>query len=99
MTARRIAQQPAYVLHHYDWSESSLILETFTRQHGRVALVAKGAKRPSSSLRPVLLPLQPLLLAGGAMPKSAPSKAPNGRAGTSCPQGRRCCRAITPMNC
>ena len=54
MTARRIAQQPAYVLHHYDWSESSLILETFTRQHGRVALVAKGAKRPSSSLRPVL---------------------------------------------
>ena len=65
MTARRIAQQPAYVLHHYDWSESSLILETFTRQHGRVALVAKGAKRPSSSLRPVLLPLQPLLLGWG----------------------------------
>ena len=62
MTACRIAQQPAYVLHHYDWSEFSLILETFTRQHGRVALVAKGAKRPSSSLRPVLLPLQPLLL-------------------------------------
>ncbi len=47
-------------MHHYDWSESSLILETFTRHHGRVALVAKGAKKPSSNFRPVLLPLQPL---------------------------------------
>ncbi len=44
----------------YDWSESSLILEVFTRHHGRIALVAKGAKRPSSNFRPVLLPLQPL---------------------------------------
>ena len=50
------------MLHRYDWSESSLILETFTRHHGRVAMVAKGAKRPSSNFRPVLLPLQPLHL-------------------------------------
>jgi DNA repair protein RecO (recombination protein O) len=50
------------VLHHYDWSESSLILEVFTRHQGRIALVAKGAKRPSSNFRPVLLPLQPLQL-------------------------------------
>ncbi|VWX56397.1 DNA repair protein RecO [Burkholderiales bacterium 8X] len=62
MVARRIAHEPAYVLHRYDWSESSLILETFTRHHGRIALVAKGAKRPSSNFRPVLLPLQPLQL-------------------------------------
>jgi DNA repair protein RecO (recombination protein O) len=61
----RISEEPAFVLHHYDWSESSLILEVFTRHHGRVALVAKGAKRPASSLRPVLLPLQPLHLAFG----------------------------------
>ena len=60
MAAKRISDEPAYVLHRYDWSESSLILEVFTRQQGRVALVAKGAKRPSSSFRPVLLPLQPL---------------------------------------
>ena len=60
MASRRIAHEPAYVLHRYDWSESSLILEVFTRHHGRVALVAKGAKRPSSNFRPVLLPLQPL---------------------------------------
>jgi DNA repair protein RecO (recombination protein O) len=37
----------------------------FTRHHGRVALVAKGAKRPSSNFRPVLLPLQPLHVAFG----------------------------------
>lgn len=61
-TARRLTHEPAFVLHRYDWSESSLILEVFTRQHGRVALVAKGAKKPSSNFRPVLLPLQPLSL-------------------------------------
>ena len=62
---KRIADEPGYVLHHYDWSESSLILEVFTRHHGRIALVAKGAKRPSSNFRPVLLPLQPLRLSYG----------------------------------
>lgn len=65
MATKRIADEPAYVLHRYDWSESSLILDVFTRQHGRVALVARGAKKPSSSFRPVLLPLQLLHLAFG----------------------------------
>ena len=62
MATHRVSHEPAYVLHRYDWSESSLILEVFTRHHGRIALVAKGAKRPSSNFRPVLLPLQPLSL-------------------------------------
>jgi DNA repair protein RecO (recombination protein O) len=65
MSAKRTTDELAYVLHRYDWSETSLILDVFTRQHGRLALVAKGAKRPNSQLRPVLLPLQPLLLAWG----------------------------------
>jgi DNA repair protein RecO (recombination protein O) len=65
MATKRISDEPAYVLHRYDWSESSLILEVFTRHHGRIALVAKGAKRPSSNFRPVLLPLQPLHVAFG----------------------------------
>lgn len=63
MATKRFSDEPAYVLHRHDWSESSLILEVFTRNHGRVALVAKGAKRPSSSLRPILLPMQPLHIA------------------------------------
>jgi DNA repair protein RecO (recombination protein O) len=62
---KRIADEPAFVLHRYDWSESSLILELLTRHFGRVAVVAKGAKRPSSNFRPVLLPLQPLHVAFG----------------------------------
>src|SRR5512134_532568 len=65
MAAKRIADEPAFVLHRYDWSESSLILELFTRHHGRIAVVAKGAKKPSSNFRPVLLPLQPLHVAFG----------------------------------
>ena len=65
MATKRYSDEPAYVLHRYDWSESSLILEVFTRAQGRIALVAKGAKRPSSSFRPVLLPLQMLHVAYG----------------------------------
>ena len=52
----------AYVLHHYDWSESSLILDVFTREKGRLALVAKGARRPNSPLRATLLPFHRLHL-------------------------------------
>ncbi len=62
---KRISDEPAFVLHRYDWSESSLILEVFTRHYGRIAVVAKGAKKPSSNFRPVLLPLQPLHIAFG----------------------------------
>ncbi|MDO8418432.1 MAG: DNA repair protein RecO [Rubrivivax sp.] len=58
----------AYVLHRYDWSETSLIVELFTRQQGRVVVAAKGAKRPTSHLRPVLLPFQPLLAHLGKRP-------------------------------
>jgi len=65
LAAKRISEEPAYVLHRYDWSESSLIVEVFTRHYGRIALVAKGAKRPSSGFRPILLPMQPLHLAFG----------------------------------
>jgi DNA repair protein RecO (recombination protein O) len=56
----------AYVLHSHDWSESSLILDLFTREHGRVVAVAKGAKRPYSQLRPVLMPFQRLVVGFGA---------------------------------
>jgi len=61
----------AYVLHHYDWSESSLILDVFTREQGRLALVARGAKRPHSQMRPILLPFQRVLLSLGRAPKAA----------------------------
>ncbi len=58
----RTLEEPSFVLHRYPWSESSLILDVFTRHLGRLVLVAKGAKRPHSNFRPVLMPLQPLSL-------------------------------------
>jgi DNA repair protein RecO (recombination protein O) len=56
----RVAQQPAFVLHSYPYKETSLIVDVFTRDYGRIALLAKGAKRPHSKLRGVLQTFQPL---------------------------------------
>ncbi|MCP3706670.1 DNA repair protein RecO [Paraburkholderia sp. CNPSo 3274] len=58
----RIAEQPAFVLHSYPYRETSLIIDVLSRDHGRMALVAKGAKRPHSALRGVLQTFQPLAL-------------------------------------
>lgn len=71
MAVKRVNEEPAYILHRYDWSESSLVLECFTRHRGRVALVAKGVKKPTSSFRPVLLALQPLRLSWGIAGEAA----------------------------
>jgi DNA repair protein RecO (recombination protein O) len=54
--------EPAFVLHTYAYRETSLIVETFTQACGRVAMVARGAKRPRSELRGVLQAFQPLAL-------------------------------------
>jgi DNA repair protein RecO (recombination protein O) len=59
---QRVEQQRAWVLHTLPWRETSLIVEIFSRDHGRVALVAKGARRPHSVLRGVLMAFQPLLI-------------------------------------
>lgn len=50
------------MLHATAWRETSLIIQTFSRDHGCVSMVAKGAKRPYSVLRPVLSAFQPLAL-------------------------------------
>jgi DNA repair protein RecO (recombination protein O) len=52
----------AFVLHSYAFRETSLILEVFSRSHGRLAIVARGARRPKSSLRGLLMNFQPLQL-------------------------------------
>jgi DNA repair protein RecO (recombination protein O) len=51
-----------YVLHTYAYRETSLILQVFTEKHGRMGVVAKGARRPKSASRSLLVPFQPLLL-------------------------------------
>jgi len=54
--------QPGFVLHTYAYRETSLIVEAFTSDYGRVAMVARGAKRPRSEMRGLLQGFQPLLL-------------------------------------
>ncbi len=51
-----------YVLHSYPYRETSLILQAWTERHGRLGLVAKGARRPRSANRAILVPFQPLAL-------------------------------------
>ncbi len=61
MSARaRQDNQPGYVLHTYPYRETSLVVEAFTRSHGRVAMIARGAKRPHSALRGNIMAFQPL---------------------------------------
>lgn len=87
MATRRTSEEPAFVLHRYDWSESSLILEVFSRHHGRIAVVAKGVKKPTSQFRPVLLPLQPLLLSWGGDAEVRTLKAAQWQGGHVMPTG------------
>jgi DNA repair protein RecO (recombination protein O) len=62
VSEHRVAHQPGFVLHSYPYKETSLLIDVFTREHGRVGLIAKGAKRPHSKLRGVLQTFQPLSL-------------------------------------
>ena len=54
------------MLHTYPYKETSLIVEAFTRHFGRVALLARGARRPRSAMRGVLLSFQALSLSWSA---------------------------------
>jgi DNA repair protein RecO (recombination protein O) len=59
---QRVQNESAFVLHTHPWKETSLVLDLFTRSQGRIAAVAKGARRPHSQLRALLLPFQPVLV-------------------------------------
>ncbi|HLA33315.1 MAG TPA: DNA repair protein RecO [Rhodocyclaceae bacterium] len=62
ISAKRIDAQPSYILHQYAYSETSLVVEVFSRDYGRVAMLARGARRPRSVLRGSLMAFQPLEL-------------------------------------
>ena len=59
---RRVALQPAYILHRKPYRDTSLLLEIFSRDYGRIGLVARGAQGKRSTLKALLQPFQPLLL-------------------------------------
>ena len=52
------SNQPVYVLHTYPFKETSLVVELFSQQFGRIAAVAKGARRPHSAMRLLALQIQ-----------------------------------------
>jgi len=58
----RATLEPAYVLHGRPWRESSALLEVFARNHGRIGLMARGARGARSRWRNLLQPFRPLLL-------------------------------------
>jgi DNA repair protein RecO (recombination protein O) len=63
---RRAELEPGFVLHTYPYKETSLIVEVFSRRFGRVGLLARGARRPRSAMRGVLLAFHPLRLTWSA---------------------------------
>ena len=54
--------EPSFVLHTRPYRETSLLVEVFSRNAGRVGMIAKGARRSKSPLRGILQPFSPLLL-------------------------------------
>jgi DNA repair protein RecO (recombination protein O) len=63
---RRADHEAGFVLHTHPYKETSLIVEAFTRRFGRVALLARGARRPRSAMRGLLLAFHPLRLSWSA---------------------------------
>lgn len=58
----RINLQPAFVLHHRPYRETSVILDLFTQEHGRISAVARGVRQSRSHLKSLLQPFVPLLV-------------------------------------
>jgi DNA repair protein RecO (recombination protein O) len=75
-----ITLQPAFVLHHRPYRETSVILDLFTQDHGRIAAVAKGVRQSNSRLRALLQPFIPLFVSwqGKSELMSLTTAEPNG---------------------
>jgi DNA repair protein RecO (recombination protein O) len=59
----KVDGQPAFVLHTIPFRETSLIVEVFSRDFGRMALLARGARRPRAAIRGLLMAFQPIEVA------------------------------------
>lgn len=60
--AHRVTLEPAWLLHVRPWRDTSVLIEAFARDHGRIGLVGRGVRGPRGRWRGLLQPLQPLLL-------------------------------------
>lgn len=84
----RINNEPGFILHTYPFKETSVVAEVFTRSHGRVALIARGARRPTSALRGLMQPFTPLLLSWFGKSELKTLHAAEWQGGLTAPQGR-----------
>jgi len=84
----RINNEPGFILHTYPFKETSVVAEVFTRSHGRVALIARGARRPTSALRGLMQPFTPLLLSWFGKSELKTLHAAEWQGGLIAPQGR-----------
>jgi DNA repair protein RecO (recombination protein O) len=80
--------QPGFVLHAYPYKETSLVVEAFAREFGRIGLVAKGARRPRSELRGVLQAFQPIALSWAGATELKTLIRAEWRGGVPLPAGR-----------
>jgi DNA repair protein RecO (recombination protein O) len=67
----RITLEPAFVLHHREYRDTSRILDVFTGRHGRITMFARGARGPKSKLASLLMPFRPLLVSWSGRGDSA----------------------------
>jgi DNA repair protein RecO (recombination protein O) len=58
----RVQNEPAWLLHHRPYRDTSRIIEILSREHGRLSLVARGSRSGTSRLKGVLRPFLPLQL-------------------------------------
>ncbi|MHB0983483.1 MAG: DNA repair protein RecO [Thiobacillus sp.] len=84
----RINNEPGFILHTYPFKETSVVAEVLTRSHGRVALIARGARRPTSAMRGLMQPFTPLLLSWFGKSELKTLHAAEWQGGLMAPQGR-----------
>jgi DNA repair protein RecO (recombination protein O) len=84
----RVNLESGFILHTSPFKETSVVAEVFTRAHGRVALIARGARRPASALRGLMQPFTPLLLSWFGKSELKTLHAAEWQGGLLAPQGR-----------
>jgi len=84
----RINNEPGFILHTYPFKETSVVAEVFSRGHGRVSLIARGARRPASALRGLMQPFTPLSLSWFGKSDLKTLHGAEWQGGLTSPQGR-----------
>jgi DNA repair protein RecO (recombination protein O) len=87
-TDARVNNESGFILHTYPFKETSVVAEVFTQSHGRVGVIARGARRPASALRGLMQPFTPLLLSWFGKSELKTLHAAEWQGGLVAPQGR-----------